>query len=324
MEPTAPAAPERPRRRLGWPTVVIALATLLIGGFIGYAAGRPNMTPPVHGALSPGQVRVPDLRDVDASDARAILGPLGLQVGAIGLRQSQDAPRGIVIEQDPPGGTAVPAGTGIDVVASSGPGPGASALYEFDRSVLLPITHSGTISWTSDPIALNGDPVSLGANTRVIGQAGVSPYRISEADTNIPGATAITVSVDVASFRSPAWFLIERAFTRQRESPVVDPVLRATPASGPPGTVVTIEGHQCEGSTAATAAIVTAQFSRGSSKPYATLPLPVWGAAYAFRMTFTVPGSVQTPTGTTFVRPPDRVTFVASGGSCRSRPFVIA
>src|SRR5262249_52654964 len=153
--------PERPRRRLGWPTVAIAVATLLLGGFIGYAAGRPNMSPPVHGGLSPGQVRVPDLRDVDAKDARAILAPLHLQVGAIGLRQSQDAPPGIVTEQDPPGGAAVPPGTGVDLVASSGPGPGASALYEFDRSVLLPITHSGTIEWTSDPIALNGDPLSL-------------------------------------------------------------------------------------------------------------------------------------------------------------------
>src|SRR5262249_46753490 len=61
MDPTAPAAPERPRRRLGWPTVAIAVSTLLLGGFIGYAAGRPNMSPPVHGGLSPGQVRVPDL-----------------------------------------------------------------------------------------------------------------------------------------------------------------------------------------------------------------------------------------------------------------------
>ena len=235
MEPTAPAAPERPRRRLGWPTVVIALATLLIGGFIGYAAGRPNEVPPVHGALGPGQVRVPDLRDVDAADARAILGPLHLQVGAIGLRQSREAPKGIVIEQDPPGGAAVPSGTGVDLVASSGPGPGASAMYEFARSVLLPITHAGTIEWTSDPIALGGDPVSLGANTRVIGDAGVSPYRVSVAKSTQPGATAITVSVDVSSFRTPAWFLIERAFTRQRESPAPDAGLTAAPALGPAG-----------------------------------------------------------------------------------------
>ncbi|HXJ62620.1 MAG TPA: PASTA domain-containing protein [Actinomycetota bacterium] len=323
MEPTAPAAPERPRRRLGWPTVVIALATLLLGGFIGYAAGRPNESPPVQGALSPGEVRVPDLRGVDAADARAILGPLHLQVGAIGLQDSDDAPRGIVFEQDPPGGAAVPAGTGVDLVASSGPGPGASARYEFARSVLLPITHVGTIEWTSDPIALAGDPVSLGANTRVIGDAGVSPYRISMAKDTEPGATAITVSVDVSSFRTPAWFLIERAFTRQRESPTIDPNLSATPPSGPPGTVVTLEGNQCQGATPATSVTVTAELSRGAGRPYATVPLSLPGAAYAFRMTFTIPGSVATPTGTKYVQPPDRVTFVTSGGACRSAPFVV-
>jgi len=318
MEPTAPAAPERPRRRLGWPTVAIALATLLIGGFIGYAAGRPNVTPPVHGALSPGQVRVPDLRAVAAKDAAAVLGPLDLQVGPIGLRQSQEAPTGIVIEQDPPGGTAVPAGTEIDLVASSGPGPGASALYEFARSVLLPITHTGTIEWTSDPIALDGDPLSLGANTRVIGHAGVSPYRVSVAKAEEPGTTAITISVDVASFRSPAWFLIERAFSRQRETSALDADLVVTPSHGPPGTVVTLEGHQCEGSSPRATVTVTAEFSHANGNAYASLPLPVPGSAYAFRMTFTIPASIQAPTGSVFVKQPDRVAFVASGGVCRS------
>jgi hypothetical protein len=321
MDP-APEAPERPHRRLGWPTVAIAVTTLLIGGFIGYAAGRPNTSPPVHGALQPGQVRIPDLRNIAAKDARAILGPLRLQVGAIGLRQSQAAPRGIVVEQDPPGGAAAPPGATVDLVASSGPGPGASAFYEFARSVLLPLTHTGTYEWTSGPIALDGDPVSLGANTRVIGHAGVSPYRISEPTSAAPGATEITVSVDVSSFESPAWFVIERAFTRQRETPERDASLLATPPSGPAGTVVTLEGHQCEGSTAATAVTVTAGFSRGGrAKPYASIPLPLRGAAYGFRMAFTVPATVETPSGIRDVRPGDGIVFEASGGACRTSPF---
>src|SRR6476659_1425308 len=102
MEP--PAEPDRPRRRLGWPTVVIALATLLIGGFIGYAAGRPNTSPPVHGEVSAGEVRVPDLREIAAKDARGILSPFDLQVGAIGLLPSEAAPSGIVVQQAPSGG----------------------------------------------------------------------------------------------------------------------------------------------------------------------------------------------------------------------------
>jgi PASTA domain len=330
MEPTAPerpheAAPSEPirRRRSLWPTVAIATATLLIGGFLGYAIGRPNTSPPVHGALSPGQERVPDLRDVAAEDARAILGPLHLQVGVIGLRQSQEAPKGIVIEQDPPSGAAVPAGTPVDLVASSGPGPGAGARYEFARSVILPITHAGTIEWSSTPIALDGDPVSLGANTRVIGRAGVSPYRIAQSATALPGATTITVSVDVSSFRAPAWFVIEVAFTRQREGPILDPTLTATPASGPVGTVVSLEGHHCQGTATATAVTVTAQFSRGGGSPYAAVPLPIRGAAYAFRMTDEILSSIPTATGSEDVRPGDRIVFVTSGNACRSAHFTV-
>src|SRR5690348_15820820 len=101
-------------------------------------------------------------------------------------------------------------------MATSGPGPGESAASAFAWGVLIPITHAGTLEWTSDPIALDGDPLSLGAITLVIGAAGLTPYRISEPKNVPPGATAITVSVEVSSFHAPAWFLIERAFTRQR------------------------------------------------------------------------------------------------------------
>jgi hypothetical protein len=315
-----PTAPERPPRRFGWRTVaIVSTATLLVGGFLGYAIGRPNASPPVRGALQPGQVRVPDLRDLDAKDVRAILGPLDLQVGAIGLRLDHGAPRGIVLEQDPPGGTAVPAGQTVDLVASSGPGPGPTALYEFGRSVLLPLTHTGTYAWTSDPIALDGEPVSFGATTRGIGDAGVSPYRITRA----PGAgtVAVTVSVDVSSFDSPAWFVIERAFARQRESATIDSSLVATPASGGPGTEITVEGHLCQSAPAGTRVAVSAEFTREGSKPYATVPLPVRASAYAFRLSFTVPGVAQAPAGPNDVRPADEITFVTSGGTCRSKPF---
>ena len=82
---------------------------------------------------------------------------------------------------------------------------------------------------------------------------------------------------------------------------------------------MTVEGHQCEGSTAATAVGVTAEFSR-KGRPYASLPLPANGAAYAFRMTFVLPANIQTPTGTADVLPGDRVSFTTSGGTCRSDP----
>jgi hypothetical protein len=300
--------------------VVISLATLLIGGFLGYAIGRPNTSPPLHGGLEPGQVRVPDLRDLDATDTRAILGPLDLQTGAIGFRLNQAAPKGIVLEQDPPGGTAVPTGTTIDLVASSGPGPGAAPEFEFGRSILLPLTHVGTYAWTSDPIALDGPAVSLGASTRVIGHAGVTPYRITRAPAG-PGLTAVTVGVDVASFEPPAWFVIERAYVRTQDVPTLETSMTATPTSGPAGTSVTIEGFHCQGTPAGTTVAVTAEFSRGGAKPYAVVPLPVRGAAYAFRMTFTVPGIALAATGSNEVHPGDEIVFVTSGGACRTAPF---
>ena len=317
MEPPEASAPDRPRARLGWATVVIAIATLLIGGFLGYAIGRPNEVPPVHGTLAPDEVRVPDLRNIAAEDAREILGPLRLQVGAIGLRQSQTAPKGIVIEQDPRGGDAVPAGQTVDLVMSSGPGPGPGATYEFARSILLPLTHTGTYEWISGEIALDGEAVSLGANTRVIGHAGVSPYRIAPA-TDEPGVTAVTVSIDVASFTEPAWFVIERAYTRQRETGGIDTVMRATPASGAVGTEVTVEGRHCQAAPAGTSVAVDAMFSRGGdTAPYATVPLLVRGAAYAFRMPFTIPPRA----GSRAVHAGDEITFVTTGGVCRSKPL---
>lgn len=322
--PATPAPePDRPRRRLGWPTVVIALATLLIGGFVGYAAGRPNTVPPVHGSLDPGRVRVPDLRDLAAKDAVGVLSPLHLGLGTVELRASQGAPTGIVVQQNPPRGSVVPVGAKVDLVASTGPGPGASAVYDFAWGVLIPITHAGSIEWTSDPIALDGDPLSLGANTRVIGVAGVSPYRISESRNVPPGATAITVSVEVSSFHSPAWFVIERAFTRQRESSSAETTLRASPSTGPPGTVVSVQGSQCQGSPAATSVTVGVAFSRGDTAPFANIPLPVRASAYAFRMEFTVPDSIRAPDGTRHILPGDRVVFLTSGRACRSKPFTV-
>jgi hypothetical protein len=188
--------------------------------------------------------------------------------------------------------------------------------------VLIPLTHDGTYEWTSGKIALHGDAVSLGANTRVIGHAGVSPYRITTAGDE-PGVTAVTVSVDVSSFTPPAWFVIERAFTRQRETPGIDTLLRTTPGTGPPGTEVTLEGRHCQAAPASTAVTISAEFSRGNAKPYATVRLPLRGSAYAFRMTFTVPAAVETP-GSEEVAPGDRITFVTSGNACRSMPFTVS
>jgi hypothetical protein len=114
----------------------------------------------------------------------------------------------------------------------------------FARSALIRIDHSGTDRWTSPAIALAGPPVSLGANTLVIGRADVSPYRVSPDPVSDP--TGVEVTFDVSRFRSPAWFVILRAYARQRESSVQGPSLTVRPASGPVGSTTSAEGHLCQ------------------------------------------------------------------------------
>jgi hypothetical protein len=66
---------------------------------------------------------------------------------------------------------------------------------------------------------------------------------------------------------------------------------------------------------------VDAEFSGGGGEPYATVRLPVRGSAYAFWMQFTIPAAARTATGSHEVHVGDEVTFVTSGGPCRSKPF---
>jgi hypothetical protein len=112
----------------------------------------------------------------------------------------------------------------------------------FAWSVLIPIDHVGPYRWSSPVVALDGPPVSLGANTRVIGDAQVTPYQVAPVPART--GTGMTVSFRVTHFRRPAWFAVLRAFGRQREAV---PRTGITVRSTGNGDDLAIEGH-CRGS----------------------------------------------------------------------------
>ena len=281
-----------------WPMAVALTTTLVVGGIVGYLIGRPSKSPAPSRALSPGMVRVPDVSGLTLGSARRVLRSLGAQAVPAGRTRSLDVPDDVVVDQSPAPGAAVRAGSDVGVTVSSGPGPAAGPTYVYARSVLVPIRRTGPFSWTSREVALDGDPVSLGANTRAIG-ADTTPYRISRAPSS--RGTAMRVRFEVRRFDPPAWFVILKAFGRQRETGSGGPSLTVTPASGPAGTVVTVEGHACAGSRAPDATV--AWRAPGDARDER---LPITVSAYAFRTRLRLEGKDLRPGAAVTIRAGDR------------------
>ncbi len=198
-----------------WTKALALMLVFLLGGALGYLAGRPSRVdaPPT---LGTDQVRVPELSGLTVEAATRVLESVGLAARAAAPQSSDRAPAGVVLDQHPGRGSILPRFSDVDLVPSLGPGPGVGPEYVFARSVLIRIDHTGTYRWTSPRVALAGPPASLGANTRVIGRADVSPYRVSPDPS--AGITGMEVTFDVSRFHSPAWFVILRAYARQREA----------------------------------------------------------------------------------------------------------
>ena len=257
-----------------WPVAVALTVAFVVGGLVGYLVGRPSQSPPSRGQLLPGQVRVPNLVGLSARDAERILAPLGLRPRSTRTVSSRQHPSGIVVSQEVRPGSAVRPARAIGLVASSGPGPEPGPRLVFAWSVLIPIDHVGPYRWSSPAIVLAGPPVSLGANTRVIGNAEVSPYQVAPE----PGTTGMgmAVSFRVTRFHRPAWFAVLRAFGRQRE---------AAPRSGisvrrtPDGVGLEVEGH-CRGAGPQAAPLLVVRAGRwGPGRP--VVPLV---SLYSFRV----------------------------------------
>jgi beta-lactam-binding protein with PASTA domain/predicted Ser/Thr protein kinase len=109
---TPPAEPPPPPERRGFFTpgrlVVLALLLLAVAGVIAYALTRPET------AL------VPTVLGKQQSQAEAILGDAGFEVSVTST--SNDAPKGTVLEQDPPAGETADKGSTVTISVSLGPG----------------------------------------------------------------------------------------------------------------------------------------------------------------------------------------------------------
>lgn len=81
------------------------------------------------------EVTVPDIRNLNETDARAKLSAVGLNVGTVSEVNSESVTEGRVISQNVAGGTIVEKGTTVDFVLSLGPEDVPEVTYEFTIEV---------------------------------------------------------------------------------------------------------------------------------------------------------------------------------------------
>jgi PASTA domain len=289
-----------------WPLAVTVTAVFLIGGMLGYLVGRPSRSPAPHRALQPGEVRVPSLTGLRMTDARRVLAPLGLHSRTRRTAGSSQFAPGFVIAQAPAPGTGIkpPGVVGIEV--SSGPGPPPGPMFLFARSVLIPINRVGPYRWVSPRVALDGPPVSLGANTRVIGRATVTPYEIDA--THGQDGSGMSISFRVTSYRGAAWYAIVRAFGRQRESAATTPHLSVRRARG--GRDARVTGFGCRDGGSQSAALLMQVDVGSATSPERVMPRV---SVYAFRATIPLPK----------LNEPTSLTFRVRNTQCQSSPIQI-
>jgi len=105
-----PPPPEPPQRRFLTPArlAILALLLLALAGVITYALTRPD------------RVNVPTVLDQPRAKAVATLEDAGFEVDVMGV--PSDAPRRIVLEQDPLAGTELDEGSTVTLTVSLGPG----------------------------------------------------------------------------------------------------------------------------------------------------------------------------------------------------------
>jgi len=120
--------------------------------------------------VSLGQPIVPDVVGMLQADANAaILSVYSLSVGTVSYQHSDTVPEGIVISQDPTGGTAVPIGSAVDIVVSLGKPvvPDVVGMSEADANDALSEVslRIGAVTYIYDPnlpegIVISQEPVS--------------------------------------------------------------------------------------------------------------------------------------------------------------------
>jgi hypothetical protein len=100
-----------------WCLVLAVALSLSVGFTAGYMVRGPSEAPPASTDQPIGVVSVPSVLGLAREEALSVLEATGLDIG-IQLRSDPAAPRGVVVQQDPPPGVRVPQGTQITIVVS--------------------------------------------------------------------------------------------------------------------------------------------------------------------------------------------------------------
>jgi serine/threonine-protein kinase len=192
--PATPPSEEQRKRRRRWPWIALAAALLLVGGGVAaYLLTRPK------------QVVVPVVVNEQLSSASSTLQNARFHVSVIRVTSPQAA--GLVLRQDPVGGTKADEGSTVTLTVSSGP-PGApsvtipSVIGEPVAQAKAAITKAGlkvgrTISQPSDQFAAGtvvdtspnaGQPVTAGSLVTLVVSSGKAKVAVPDETGQPQGA----------------------------------------------------------------------------------------------------------------------------------------
>jgi beta-lactam-binding protein with PASTA domain len=165
--------------------------------------------------ISLGQPIVPDIVGLNINDATVIITNIdNLNIGTITQQYSDTIPAGVVISQNPIGGTMVPTGSTIDVLVSLGPpvtvpdvtdlvqGQANTIIYALNLVVgTVDYIHHNTIAYgnviSQDPVA--GTIVPEGTAINLVGSFGW-PY--------VPGVVGLTEAQATAAIIADGYFIV--------------------------------------------------------------------------------------------------------------------
>ncbi len=159
--------------RLARNTGLIAMAALLV-----FLAG-----------CLPSKVTVPDVSGMTLSAAQSAITGTRLSVGTVSEEYNATVPAGLVIGQDPAGGTTVSPGTAMDLVMSKGP-----------RPVTIPNV-VGMTQMTAQNVIM-GDGLSVGTVTQALSETAPVGQVISQdptAGASVAVGTAVSLTVSRGS-----------------------------------------------------------------------------------------------------------------------------
>jgi beta-lactam-binding protein with PASTA domain/tRNA A-37 threonylcarbamoyl transferase component Bud32 len=178
------------RRTSPWVWVGVVALVLALGIGVAWAI-----------SVMGGSGRVPDLRGMNVTDAKAAIVAAGLEVGNIDTKPDDTVPAGQVVSTDPAIGTVAEKGQTVDITISGGPAPvkvpavvgktkdeAIAALQEQGFEVELPITEA--------------------YNAKV--EAGVVFEQVPLGNGNAPRGSVVRISVSLGAEMVPVPYVVDK------------------------------------------------------------------------------------------------------------------